>query len=224
MIPSVQPDVLRTELNRSIYYLVSRERGAPGASRSFDDFRDLRIALAGQLPHLAFPPAGDVADEYAAVARLKLLRSWLETVSAHREGLDVAARHELDQFLMPGPFRMLLPPLGSKAQPMRRSQSWVSIISNSDDDEAAAKPAAEGWAASLGEIFFGEARFDSPPSHLRPPGRPRASWTCCFGGGGEAPPERPAAPADFRPPFARNGAAPVGLPIDDSEGVRYADL
>ena len=162
MIPSVQPDVLRTELNRSIYYLVSRERGAPGASRSFDDFRDLRIALAGQLPHLAFPPAGDVADEYAAVARLKLLRSWLETVSAHREGLDVAARHELDQFLMPGPFRMLLPPLGSKAQPMRRSQSWVSIISNSDDDEAAAKP-ADGWASSLGAIFFGEARFDSPP-------------------------------------------------------------
>ena len=42
MHPSVQPDVLRTELSGSVYYLVSSDRGTSAASRSFDDFRDLR--------------------------------------------------------------------------------------------------------------------------------------------------------------------------------------
>ena len=93
MHPSVQPDVLRTELSGSVYYLVSSDRGTSGASRSFDDFRDLRIMLevgmsAHVVRHLNFPVAGPIKDEFDAIARLKGLRSWLEGVCAQLPAFD----------------------------------------------------------------------------------------------------------------------------------------
>ena len=190
MHPSVQPDVLRTELSGSVYYLVSSDRGTSGASRSFDDFRDLRIMLevgmsAHVVRHLNFPVAGPIKDEFDAIARLKGLRSWLEGVCAQLPAFDARSKSEVSGFMRPGPFalgtaaRSAPPPL----TPMVRTQSWCSIISPADSDDEDRKEASG---------------FDSPPMHL--PARViKTSWNCCGAwrrpAAAVAPAERPSAAA-----------------------------